>query len=212
MERPLCQADTRLIETFGWDGARYPRLELHLARLADSARALGFKHDAKTIRAALPDLPGPTPLRLRLTLGRNGDIDLTTAALAPNPPQWRIVIARPRLISTSPLLRHKTTERALYDSTRAALPSDIDEAIFLNERDEIAEGTITTLFFDLGQGLCTPPLTCGCLPGCLRAELLASGQVREAALPARDLAADPARTRLWMGNSLRGLIAATLVT
>ncbi len=79
--------------------------------------------------------------------------------------------------------------------------------IFLNERDEVCEGTITNVFFDLGDGLCTPPLTCGCLPGVLRADMLATGQAREAVLTAADLP----RAQLRVGNSLRGLIAATLL-
>ena len=62
----------------------------------------------------------------------------------------------------------------------------------------------TNLFFDLGSGLSTPPLSSGCLPGCLRAELIETGQVRVAILPVRDL---PIAT-LFVGNSLRGLVAA----
>ena len=105
-----------------------------------------------------------------------------------------------------PRLAHKTTDRALYDRARAALPAGVDEYLFLNERGEAAEGTITTLFFDLGDGLRTPPLSSGCLPGCLRAELLATGRAREEPLPASLLP----RAKLWMGNSLRGLIPAVL--
>ncbi len=206
MESPFCHADTRLIETFGWDGAGYPRLDRHLGRIAASAHTLGFRCDTTLLRAKIPASPGPAPLRLRLTLGRQGDIDLTSAPLLPNPPEWRLMIAPDRLTAADPRLAHKTTERALYDRARAALPPGIDEVIFLNERDEVCEGTITSLFFDLGHGLCTPPLACGCLPGVLRGELLDTGQVHEALLPARDLP----RARLFMGNSLRGLIAARL--
>lgn len=105
-----------------------------------------------------------------------------------------------------PLLRHKTTERTLYERTRAALPDGIDEALFLNTRGEVAEGTITNIFADLGDGLLTPPLASGCLPGILRAELLASGRAREATLKVEDLS----DARLYMGNALRGLIPARL--
>ena len=206
MESPFCQPDLKLIETFGWDGAAFPRLARHFARLQASARALGFPFDPAAVNAALPADPGPDPLRLRLTLGRQGDIDLTSGPLLPNPPLWRLMIAPDRLTSADPRLAHKTTDRALYDRTRSALPKGIDEVLFLNERDELCEGTITTLFFDLGDGLCTPPLICGCLPGVLRAELLETGQVREARLAASDLP----RARLFMGNSLRGLIPARL--
>jgi 4-amino-4-deoxychorismate lyase len=78
----------------------------------------------------------------------------------------------------------------------------VDEVIFLNQHDQVCEGAITTLFFDRGQGLRTPPLTCGLLPGVLRAEL----HPREEVLLARDLP----HVQLWVGNALRGLIPARL--
>jgi 4-amino-4-deoxychorismate lyase len=198
----------KLIETFGWDGNAYPRLPRHLARMKESAQVLGFPCDSDVLSAALPPDPGSEPLRLRLTLSRQGEVDLTSAPLAQNPPEWRVAIAPSRVVSADPRLAHKTTDRALYDQTRARLPQGIDEMLFLNERDEVAEGTITNLFFDLGSGLSTPPLSSGCLPGCLRAELIETGQVREAILLVRDL---PIAT-LFVGNSLRGLVAARLAT
>ena len=68
----------------------------------------------------------------------------------------------------------------------------------------VSTGTITTVFFDAGAGLRTPPLACGLLPGVLREEMLDTGQAREAVLRGEDLG----RVRLWVGNSLRGLIPA----
>ncbi len=208
MEGPVCRADTRLIETFGWDGAGFRRLGAHLARARASADALGFHWNRAAIDAVLTTVSGSAPLRIRLTIGRAGDAEVTTAPLAPDPPEWRMILAPDRLDPDAPLLRHKTTERALYDRTRAALTKGIDEALFLNARGEATEGTITTLFADLGDGLLTPPLASGCLPGILRAELLASGRAREAILVAEDLP----KARLFMGNALRGLIPARLLT
>ncbi len=208
MESAFRDPGLKLIETFGWDGNAYPRLPRHLARMKESAQALGFPCDSDVLSAALPPDPGSEPLRLRLTLSRQGEVDLTSAPLAQNPPEWRVAIAPSRVVSADPRLAHKTTDRALYDQTRARLPQGIDEMLFLNERDEVAEGTITNLFFDLGSGLSTPPLSSGCLPGCLRAELIETGQVRVAILPVRDL---PIAT-LFVGNSLRGLVAARLAT
>lgn len=208
MESAFRDPGLKLIETFGWDGNAYPRLPRHLARMKESAQVLGFPCDSDVLSAALPPDPGSEPLRLRLTLSRQGEVDLTSAPLAQNPPEWRVAIAPSRVVSADPRLAHKTTDRALYDQTRARLPQGIDEMLFLNERDEVAEGTITNLFFDLGSGLSTPPLSSGCLPGCLRAELIETGQVREAILLVRDL---PIAT-LFVGNSLRGLVAARLAT
>ncbi len=206
MEGPFRDPELKLIETFGWDGARFVRLDRHRARMAASAMALGLPFATAGFDRALPPDPGPAPLRLRLTLDRAGGFALTSAPLPPNPGHWRLALADRRLWSGDARLAHKTTDRGLYDQARAALPEGLDEFLFLNERGEAAEGTISNLFFDLGDGLSTPPLTSGCLPGCLRAELIDTGRVRVAVLMASDLP----RARLWMGNSLRGLIAARL--
>lgn len=193
-------AGVRLIETLLWDGAAFPRLPLHLARLGQGAVALGFACDPGAVRAALEETVGTTPLRVRLTLGPAGEVAVTTAPLPPAKPEWRLGLAAARLSSADPWLRVKSTRRAAYDAARGALPPGLDEVIFLNERDEVCDGTITTVFFDRGQGMRTPPLSSGLLPGVLRAELAAPEEV----LPARDLP----HVRLWVGNALRGLIPA----
>lgn len=208
MEGQVCRADTRLIETFGWDGAVFTWLNAHLARARASAAALGFVWDQNAVDAAIATVTGDTPLRVRLTIGRAGDAEVTTSPLTPNPREWRLMIAAERLDPDTPLLRHKTTERALYDRTRANLPEGIEEVLFLNTRGEAAEGTISNLFADFGAGLVTPPLASGCLPGILRAKLLAESRAREQTIRCSDLA----HACLFMGNALRGLIPARLGT
>lgn len=206
MESPFRDPDLKLIETFGWNGTGIARLQRHKTRMASSAAALGFAFDAAGFDAALSPTPGTAPLRLRLTLDRAGRFDLTTAPLPPAARQWRLTLSDARVQANDARLAHKSTDRALYDEARATLPEGVDEVLFLNERGEVAEGTITNLFFDLGQGLMTPPRASGCLPGCLRAELIAAGKVQEMVL----MAADLPLARLWVGNSLRGLISASL--
>lgn len=192
--------DARLIETALWDGAGFPRLPLHLARLAAGAEALGFACDAGAVRAALRAAVGDAPARVRLTLGPAGDCDVTVATLPPAKAEWRVGLAAERLASDDPWLRVKSTRRGAYDAARAALPAGLDEVVLCNERGEVCDGTITTVFFDRGTGMRTPPLSCGVLPGVLRAELA----VPEEVLLARDLP----QARLWVGNALRGLIPA----
>jgi 4-amino-4-deoxychorismate lyase len=193
----------RLIETLGWDGARLVRGERHLARLARSAAALGWRCDVAAARAAL--LAGRTgPARLRLVLDRTGGLAVTEGPLIPVTGPWRLGLAEARLASGDPWLRVKTTRRAAYDAARAALPEGFDEVVFLNERGEVCDGTITTVFFDAGEGMRTPPVSSGLLPGVLREEMLETGQCREAVLRGGDLR----RVKLWVGNSLRGLIPA----
>lgn len=186
----------RLIETVLWDGRTAPRWPLHLARLRRSAAQLGWECP----EVAVPAPAGPA--RLRLTLDRDGVARWEVFPLPPAKPEWRVGLAGVRLASDDPWLTVKTTRRAVYDAARAALAPGLDEVIFLNERGEVCEGTITSVFFDRGQGMRTPPLSSGLLPGVLRAELACPEQV----LRGEDLP----KVRLWVGNALRGLMPAVL--
>jgi len=190
----------KLIETLGFDGARLLRLPLHLARLQRSAALLGWGCDVRAVeralRAALPE----GPARMRLTLDASGMVEVQAAALPPAKAEWRLGLAEARLASDDVWLGVKSTRRAGYDAARAALPAGLDEVVFQNERGEVCDGTITTLFFDRGAGMRTPPLTCGLLPGVLRADLAVPEEVL--------LAEDLPKVRLWVGNSLRGLMRA----
>jgi len=190
-----------LIETLLWDGAGPIRLTRHLARLARSAARLGWGCDPLAAREALLAAAPAAAARLRLTLDGAGRIAVTVAALPAPRPLWRLGLALARLDADDPWLQIKSTRRGAYDAARAALAPGLDEVVFLNQRGEVCDGTITTLFFDAGAGLCTPPLASGVLPGVLREEMLALGQCREAVLAGADLP----RVQLWAGNSLRGL-------
>lgn len=206
-------AGLELIETLRWEPDRgFVRLERHLARLALSADALDFAHYGETVRAALEAcVSGTEPLRVRLTLDQAGQVRTSLAVYEPLPAEavWTLRIASVRQASGDPLVRHKTTRRATFEQARAEFSSrEAGEVLLLNERGEVCEGTITTIFADFGDGvLLTPSLECGLLPGILRAGLLAEGRAREAVLSGDDLRN---ASFLHVGNSLRGLIAARL--
>lgn len=206
--------DYQLIETMRWEPlSGILRRKLHMARLENSARTLGFYYDMDTIQRKLAEtLTGEVSLRLRLTLAPDGTVDITSAPYQPLAAHtlWRIAIARTRLRADDELLRHKSTQRQAYIAAREEYAaSEIDEVILLNERDEVCEGTITSIFVDTGQPACvTPALSCGLLDGVLRRELLGNGAVQETVLTVDGLR--KARNIL-VGNSLRGLIHARLV-
>lgn len=211
MESPFREStpkDLKVIETFGFrpdDG--FIRLENHLRRLAETCDTLKIPFDLDVCREKLAALPVSDPLRVRLTITIEGEVEVTSAIMAPTPDKWRIGVYSKRLKSTDPWLQVKTTNRALYNQARAELPDGIDEYIFLNESDEVCEGTITNIFADFGEGLVTPPTSCGLLPGILRAELLES-DARTEIIPFARL---KTAKRIFVGNSLRGLIPAYLV-
>jgi 4-amino-4-deoxychorismate lyase len=206
MEGPIPQ-HLKIIETFGWfPDEGIPRLARHLARLERTARALEFPHNSSLISHNLVAINSATPLRVRLTLDARGQVEVTTAELTPTD-AWNVHLSAIRLVSDNPFLRLKTTERRAYDAARAALPHGVHDAILLNERGEICESTIANIFLKRGDVYVTPQIGAGLLPGILREEMIAEGRAIEARLTLDDLA-DGA---LFLGNSLRGLIPATLV-
>ena len=213
MESPLCppaESDFRLIETLAYrPGQGFVRRDRHLARMARTATALGLPYSEDAALSAFAETAGDAALRCRLTLDAVGLCEVTTGPLADNPPVWRLGISDTRLNSSDPWLRHKTTRRAIYDSARAAMPAGVDEVLFMNERDELCEGTITNLFLFSEDGRhLTPALSCGLLPGILREEMLENDKVAEATLTLTDLRN---AQHIYMGNSLRGLIPVELV-
>lgn len=210
--------DFGLIETLLWtrrDG--FALLPEHLTRLAASSAALGFRYDEAKVRSALASVAPPVApetnaadrLRVRLVLSRDGALETSATPIEAVPAGtiWRVALAERRFSSTDPLLRHKTTRRALYEDelARAVAEKGADEVLFLNERDEICESARCNLFVEEGDRLLTPPLMSGLLPGTLRAHLLAEGRAEEVLLRLSDLPRD-----FILGNSVRGLVRARL--
>ena len=194
---------TRLIETFGWSPSNgAPLLSDHLERMRRSAASLGFPYDEARAKDAI-EISSPHALRCRLTLGEDGDFEFSTSNLGPTVGRWTVKFATQRLQSGDPWLRHKTTMRDIYDAARANLPAGVDERLFINEKGELCEGTITNLFVETAHGAhLTPALSSGLLPGILRKSLIADGWNEAVMTP--DIL-ETARN-IWMGNALRGLI------
>ena len=217
MESPLHElapADLKVIETLGYDpdlepGGRFRRLARHLDRAARTCARLGIAFDRAACQQVLHEAIGRTPARCRLTIDRQGRVEVAVTPMPPVPPVWRVMVSSTRLDAGDPWLTVKTTQRQLYDDTRASLPPDVNEVIFLNQAGDVCEGTTTNVFALLEGRLVTPPLRCGLLPGILRAELLETGAAAERPFGLAELQRAEA---VFVGNSLRGLIPANIIT
>lgn len=201
-----------LIETLRCEAGQsppYPLLDGHLRRLASSARYFGHRCKPASVRKALLDHAktlAPGTHRVRLELSVDGCLAITSQVLDPLAgPVQQIALAHERIDSTDRLLQHKTTARDVYDrALRTALAGGQFDALFLNERDEVAEGARSTIFIDVGDGpLRTPPLSAGVLNGVLRRRLLDRGEAIEQGFTLTDL---KHATAIYAGNALRGLI------
>ena len=208
-------APFELIETMRWErGRAFHLLERHLARLRSSATHFGYPFDRETVLATLEaEVAGRKDevLMVRLLLAEDGALTVTSTPIELPAPGtvWRFAISDQRVDEKDPLFFHKTTRRQFYDREmeRQKALTGCDEVVFLNKKGELTEGTRTTLFVEQGGRLFTPALTCGLLPGTLREELidLPRAAASEAILTLADLAA---ADRIYLGNSVRGLIRA----
>ncbi|PRE13840.1 aminodeoxychorismate synthase component I [Burkholderia multivorans] len=200
------------------DGIRH--VDRHLARLQRSADAFGFRFDADALRRAIDarcaTLDGDGPYRMKLSLAKDGTLDIVAAALKPLPAgPVRVWLAAEHGFAPTrandALLLHKTTRRADYDRAwQAAEALGGFDMLFVNERGELTEGGRSNLFVKLDGQWVTPPLASGVLPGVMRAVLLddpAFGAVER--IVTRD---DLARAQaLLLTNALRGALEAVLM-
>ncbi|MEA3035487.1 MAG: para-aminobenzoate synthetase / 4-amino-4-deoxychorismate lyase [Sphingomonadales bacterium] len=196
-----------LIETMRFDPDEgVAEIERHLARMKRSAEALGFafdRHGARNeLQAATFSLKAPR--RLRLLLSRSGALAIETRPIADAPAGTVPVRIVPLPVEPEDFrLRHKTSDRAFYDEARLA--AGAFELLFEDREGFLTEGSFTTLFVEKEGRLVTPPLARGLLPGVLRDRLIEEGRALEGELRRDDL-----QGGFYIGNSLRGLMAARL--
>ncbi|HEX8449958.1 MAG TPA: aminodeoxychorismate synthase component I, partial [Allosphingosinicella sp.] len=197
-----------LIETMRFDPLEgLFELDRHLARMKRSADSFGFAFDRHHARN---ELQAATfflrePRKLRLLLSSSGALAIESRPLpeAPEGPA-RVTLAPLPVEAEDFRLRHKTSDRGFYDSAREA--AGTFEVVFADDDGFLTEGSFTNLFVERGGKLLTPPLERGLLPGVLRELLIEEGRAEEANLRAEDLEGG-----FFVGNAVRGLIAASLV-
>jgi len=205
---------SRLIETFKWTtDTGYIRIEAHLKRLKTSARKLKYRYNHRKLNAALKRaVTGKTTAqRVRLSLGPDGDVDIKLEDFRPLTTPLKLALSSIALTSTLQHTPDKISLRDFYDGERRRLQviNGAQEVIFLNENGELCEGSYTNLFLEIDGQIYTPPVSAGLLPGVLRAQLLAQGKALERSLNLQDLFA---AEKIYVGNSLRGLLDAVLVS
>jgi para-aminobenzoate synthetase/4-amino-4-deoxychorismate lyase len=187
----------------------------HRRRLQDSAAHFGFAFDpirlAGTLMAALEALTAGS-WRVRATLNKSGDVNVSTEPLTAPAEEARpaVRIASQTVDSRAWHQAHKTTYRPQYDAgLKLALSEGLWDVLFFNERDELVEGSRSSVFMKLDGRLCTPPLESGALPGVMRARLLADPKLEavERTIQRADLIAS---RELYLCNAVRGLFQVRL--
>jgi para-aminobenzoate synthetase/4-amino-4-deoxychorismate lyase len=150
------------------------------------------------------------PQRVRVDRHLDGRTTLIQTPLAALQTPMSLAISRYPLTPAVQRTDIKTSRRDFYAGEQARIKAIMgaDEVLFLDEDGHLKEGSFTSLFVQIDGRLLTPRGP-GLLPGVLRAALLQDGTVRLATLNPADLLRAEA---IYVGNSLRGLMAATLLS
>ena len=214
-----------LIETILWQAeSGYWLLQEHFDRLKDSARYFNFSFAPENLQKELEVharqfARNGQSQRVRVLLSKEGELTIhATPCDEPRPLDKKACSQLPRVTfsshqtnSDNPLLYHKTTQRQLYDTEREkAVSKGFYEVLFSNEKGEVTEGAISTLFIRKENVFYTPPLTCGLLPGVFRSHFMGNRQeypVQEKILYPEDLSKADA---IYVANSVRGIVQVTL--
>ena len=194
-----------VIETFrlGPNG-HIPRANLHQERFA---KMVG-KNMARDVFTSIKRDKG-ADRRVRV-MANDGQITSEVVRFIPLDAPLKLSLSRYPLTRQMQDTRFKTTARDFYDGERARISAltQADEVIFLNDNQELCEGSFTSLFIKKNDQLLTPDLACGLLPGVLRQDLLQTERAVEAKLTLSDIQTAEA---IFVGNSLRGLMPAKFI-
>jgi aminodeoxychorismate lyase len=89
------------------------------------------------------------------------------------PPHWRLITSSYRVATDDPLLLYKTCNKLRQVLARAeADAAGVNEALLLNNAGHLTEASAGNLFWIEDNVVCTPPLSCGLLPGVTRQAVL----------------------------------------
>ncbi len=201
----------QLIETMLWSKKTgFFLLNSHLQRLKESAAYFDFYYDEKYLKNILfakEKLFNHNLLyKIRLLLYKDGKISITHHKIEKekkSPPKL-VAISHYRTPSSDIFLRHKTTNRKLYDREYQKYKKlGYYDVIFRNEKSEVTEGAISNIFIKSGKFYYTPPLACGLLNGVYRRYLLKrKANFREKVLTLKEL---KNVEEIYLVNSVRGM-------
>jgi para-aminobenzoate synthetase/4-amino-4-deoxychorismate lyase len=197
--------DFDLLETLCLRDGAYELLERHIERLTGSLWYFGWSVEGDTVLNALEafaDGCREGAFRVRLLVSKNGTAKVEGQPLSAPIAAAKVSIARDPIDRRDVFLYHKTTHRRVYEPHKQAFPDAFDVLLW-NERGEATEFTIGNLVVEIDGRKYTPPIECGLLPGTMRAELLARGEVEERAIRIDEL---KDASRIWLVNSVRGWV------
>jgi len=195
-----------LFETMLFENSEITFLEEHIERLRLAADYFLFTFNERKIRKSINnkivDLYSGKKYKLKLILNKWGRIQIETSNLPSAEKIVKTIISEKKISKKNKFQYFKTTNRKLYDDEYQKYSSKgFFDVIFLNEEEEVAEGSRSNLFVRNGNTWFTPPLSSGILDGIYRSHLLKYDEVKENEISLKELLkAD----QIKLVNSVRG--------
>ena len=179
--------------------------EQHLERLRTSSRYFAFPFDLEDLRqkieAECQTCAANQDYRLRISLGKSGEIEVDRQVLTPLSPSF----CEAKLCLQEANLQQAFTY--FKTSHRPNLNLGEQEKIYYNKSGELLETSIGNLVLKIDGKLYTSPIRLGILPGIYRQHLLETGQVEEKVLTLVDLLQAES---VYGCNAVRGLYELTI--
>ena len=199
----------QLIETLRIEKGSVFLFEEHIERLKKSAHYFIFNFNEKELRDSLLKIVkekySKRKYRLRLTLNKWGKFNFEFALIKPLSDFIKVVVSDKKVSSENRFQYFKTTNRKLYNTEYSTCCANgFFDVIFFNEKEELAEGSITNIFIRKDNTWLTPAISSGILAGIYRNYFISGrNDVKETTLSLNDLLnADEVK----LVNSIRGEI------
>jgi para-aminobenzoate synthetase / 4-amino-4-deoxychorismate lyase len=202
--------DFSLIETMLLENNKILFLDEHLNRLKNSANFFEFKLDIEKIKLELLNIKTKyIKTMIRFILKKDGNYSFEKLEIYNDEKnEKKVKLSNIILDKQNIFLNHKTTYRPWYEKTSQKIKNnEIWDEIFINQDNEICEGSRTNIFVEIKNKIYTPPLSVGILNGILRQKLIKENKVEEKILYIKDL---KSAENIFMGNSVRGLVKVIL--
>lgn len=208
-----------LFETLRVDEGKARDVEAHLDRLLAGLRRIRIElpEDRRALRRAITQVceAAPRPaarMRITVTRGARGAPTRLINAVPYDPPEedlYRDGVAVQLLLqlqinSAGPLAGLKSLSYQVNQlALQQAEAEGAWEALLLNERGRLVEGSRSNVALVFPDGVVTPPKLDGCVPGTVRRRLLEKGALIEEPLAPEDLAM---ASEVLLMNSLIGVL------
>lgn len=199
-----------IFETLKYSNGQLERLSMHLDRMKDAASFFLFKFDENYLVETLKKIISTCDIRkdfkVKVILNKWGKVKVEVSDIPSKPDEIRIIISNKTISTKNRFQYFKTTNREPYNwELNKYSEKGFFDTIFINEKQQIAEGAITNIFIRKSGFLYTPPLSSGILPGVFRKHWLQTNiNIKEEVIYKDDLLiAD----EIILTNSLRGKIS-----